>query len=369
MKDFQFFIPTKIVFGKGKIEEFKHLYPLSRKRALLVTGKSSAKVSGAIEKIEKQLKQIKVDYKIFNKVKENPDFETTSEGASLSKEFRAEIIIGIGGGSPMDAAKGIAVLSKNSGSMEEYMSGKPLDNPPLPVICIPTTSGTGSEATPYAVFTNTKKNSKAGFANEKIFPIFSIVDPELTYSMPENVIIDTGFDALTHAIESYLSIKHYPLNDIISIHSAEIILNNIHKAAEKNKEAMDMMSYSSMVAGISISQCGTILLHALGYPLTVYYGITHGRANAIMFPYFLEFMLKKSKEKERVKMIEGLLGNIGNYIKFIESLGISIKMSDYGVKKSDIKNFVKDTINKKNLKITPVNITEKDLEEIYTNAF
>ncbi len=366
--NFQFFIPTKIVFGKGKIKEFSELFPEGKKRVLIVTGKSSAKKSGALDVVVDTLKKKGVEYLIFDKVKENPDFSVLKEGKEYAKKISAEIIVAIGGGSPMDSAKGIAVLKENEGSMEDYMSGKPLEKPPLSVICIPTTSGTGSEATQYAVFTNPKKKSKAGYAHPKIFPSLSIVDPELTYTMPENVIADTGFDALTHAIEAYLSTKSYVLNDVISMHSVEIILNNLLSAMEKNKEAMDMMSYSAMVAGIAISQAGTILLHALGYPLTVYYGISHGRANAIMFPYFMKFMLEKSNVKEKVETVLEILGGIDNFVKFIEKLGISVKMSDYGIKKEDIELFVKDTIVKKNLKITPAEITEDDLRKIYEEA-
>ncbi len=366
MKNLNFYLPTKVIFGKGRISELSESLK-DYKKILIVSGKSSFKKSGAYDKIKAQLKDKKLVY--FSDVKENPDFPTLKNGSEIARNEKVELIIGVGGGSPMDAAKGIALLSTNEGDMKDYMKGKEVKNKPLPIVCIPTTSGTGSEVTPYAVFTDPVSKDKGGFANPGIFPIFSIIDPELTYSMPDEVLINTGIDALTHALEAYLSTKATPFNDVLSIHAIEIIMGNLKDALKRNNEAMDRVSYASMIAGIAITNAGTLLLHAAGYPLTVFHGISHGRANAILLPAFLEFMRKKSSVKEKVELLESIFEEYGGVEKFLKELNISTKLSENGIKEEEIKIFVEKTIVKKNLKITPAKITKEDIFELYKGTF
>ncbi len=367
MKKLDFYIPTKIIYGKGRIKEFGEVLDKKFKNIMIVSGKSSYKKSGAYEKISTQLKDRNII--LFNEVKENPDFETLMKGAELAKNEKVELIIGIGGGSPMDAAKGIALLATNGGNMRDYMKGKETKKAPLPIVCIPTTSGTGSEVTPYAVFTDSETKDKGGYANPSIYPIFSIIDPELTYSMPDDVLINTGLDALTHALEAYLSTKATPLNDVISIHAIEIIMGNLKDSLKRDKEAMDRLSYASMIAGIAIANAGTLLLHAAGYPLTVYHQIPHGKANAILLPAFMKFMKEKSEVKAKVELLEGIFEEYGGIQEFINYFGISTKLSKNGISEAEINTFVEKTIVKKNLKITPAQISREDLFKFYKDTF
>ena len=363
MKSFNFFIPTKIIFGKGRIGELAENISSDYNNILLVTGRKSAKKSGALDKIGFLLKDKKIF--VFDEVEENPSFEVLERGREIARREKIELIIGVGGGSPMDAAKGIAILTNNKGSMRDYMKGEKPENKILPIVCIPTTSGTGSEVTPYAVFTDPDNEDKGGYANPDIFPVFSIIDPELTYTMPENVIINTGIDALTHALEGYFSTKASILNDYLAIHSIKIIAGNIFDAAEKDKLAMDRISYASMVAGIVIANAGTLLLHAVGYPLTVYHKIPHGLANAILLPEFISFLKRKSNIKGKIEIIENIFEPMGGIENFLNEIGIKTKLSAYNIKKEEISVFVQKTIHKKNLLITPAKIEEKDLYDFY----
>ncbi len=363
MKNFNFFIPTKIIFGKGRINELNENLPEKFNNIMIVTGKNSAKKSGALDKIKFLLKDKNLI--LFDKTEENPSFDILEKGRELAKKEKVEIIIGLGGGSPMDAAKGIALLTNNEGSMRDYMKGKTPSKDILPIVCIPTTSGTGSEVTPYAVFTDPENEDKGGYANTGLFPIFSIIDPELTYSMPETLIINTGIDALTHALEGYFSTKANILNDYLAIHSIEIITGNIKDAAKKDKSAMDRLSYASMVAGIVISNAGTLFLHAAGYPLTVYHKIPHGLANAILLPAFINFLKQKSNIKEKIEIIESIFEQVGGIESFLNELGIKTKLSAYNINKEELRIFVKKTIHKKNLLITPAKITEQDIYDFY----
>jgi len=367
LTNIDFFVPTKIIFGEKRIIEIKDYIDKTIKNILLVTGKKSAKISGALDKISRQLNHKKLY--IYDKVEQNPCFETVEEGAKIARKNKANMIIGIGGGSPMDAAKGIALLATNFGKMSDYMAGKILKNNPLPIACIPLTSGTGSEVTPYAVFTDKKNKDKGGYSNPKLFPEFSIVDPELTESMPEDVKLNTGVDALSHAIEAYFSIKSNTLNDLISLSSIEIISKNLLESLKNNKKAIIKMSYASMLAGIAIANAGTLLLHAMGYPLTVYYNIPHGKANGILFPVFMEFMSQNSGVKNKINKIENIFSPFGGISGFLDQLGISTKLSDYEIDKSSIEIFVKKTINKKNLKRTPGDIKENQIYNLYKNSF
>lgn len=367
MKDFIFNVPTKIIFGNGKIAQLKEYLGPEINRVLVVTDKNVARESGALDKILSQLGGKIIS--LFDEVKENPPLGQVKKGGELAKEKDVQLVIGLGGGSSMDAAKGCAVLATNPGNMIDYMNGKPLTHEPLPVVCIPTSSGTGSEVTPYAVFTDPENESKGGFSHPGIFPRFSIIDPELTYSMPEGVVISTGLDVLTHSLEAYLSTEAYELNDVLALHSIEVVLESLEAASKKDKEAMGRMSYASMLAGIAITNAGTILLHIMAYPLTVFHKVPHGKANAVLLPAFLRFMKERSVVKEKVDRLEKMFERVGGIKDFINNLKISTALSSYGVDKSQLELFAQKTIIKSDIGITPAEITVTDIINIYLSTW
>jgi len=366
MKNFQFFIPTRIIFGDGKINCLKKNISKKLKNILIVTDKAVAKNSGAIEKIGIQLNDKNIH--LVDEIEENPSVDQINKLYQLALNKKAELILGVGGGSSMDAAKGIALLCTNKGSIKDYLEGKKIDKDPLPFICIPTSSGTGSEVTPYAVFTNHNDKSKAAVADNKLFPEIAIIDPVLSWTMPENVVINTGFDALTHCIEAYLSTESFELNDRIALHGIETIINNIIQAENKDKKAMSNMAYASMLGGIAIAHASTILLHIMAYPLTVFYNIPHGKANAILLPEFINFMRKKSTVKEKVLRLEGMFEVHGGFKNLVHNLGISTILSDHKIKENDYEIFASKTIVKSDINITPAKITESDIVKIYKNC-
>lgn len=366
MKPFEFYIPTKIVFGRGKINELSSFIDKRISRVLVVTDKDSGEKSGALKAIKNQMNGRFFD--VFDRVEENPSLQLIEEGRSVTRAGGYQLIIAVGGGSPMDAAKGFAVLATNDGLMKEYMGGRVLENKPLPVICIPTTSGTGSEVTPYAVFSDHEVGFKGGFAHPDIFPVVSIIDPELTFSMPSQLIVNTGLDALTHAIESYLSTDANVLTDALALHSIKTIIDNLSSAAKKDEEAMCLVSYASMIAGVVIAHAGTILLHIMGYPLTIYHNIHHGKANAILLPQFLEFMLANSTVRNKVVEIDNLFKPFGGARKYIEDFGISTRLSSYGIKESELRLFAEKTIVKGDVKITPASLNVDVIAKIYSDT-
>jgi alcohol dehydrogenase class IV len=290
------------------------------------------------------------------------------EAAREARDFGAGSVIGLGGGSPMDAAKGVAILASNPVRLNEILEGKPLANPPLPVIAIPTTSGTGSEVTPFAVFTDKAAGQKCGYGHPGIFPVAALIDPELTYSMPEKVIVDTGLDVLAHAVEAYLSTISFPMNDALALHAIDVVREELERAAKKDYEAMDRMAAAASVAGAAIAHASTILPHIMGYPLTVYHNVPHGRASAIMLAGVLTALGEKSDCPDKVEVIEKRFADRGGLSGYLSGLGVSTKLSDYGVREDEIPLYAQKTIAKGDCKITPADITIEYLERIFRSA-
>ena len=365
-ENFNFHLPVSIVFGNGRIKELKNLIPENVSRILLVSEKNLAENTLVVTTVTDQLNGF--DVKLFLDVEENPSFETVKRAGELAREHKSQLIIGLGGGSPMDTAKGVAICATSQGSLSELISLDILPADPLPVICIPTTSGTGSEVTPYAVFTDRKNRNKCGYANEKIFPLVALVDPDLSFSMPQPVIANTGMDVITHSIEAFLSMDATPMSDVFAVESIHRVIRHLGLAYQKSKPAMSEMAYASMLGGIAITHGGTILLHIMGYPLTVYRNIPHGKANAIMLPSFLNFMREHSFVKEKVRVIDDLFRERGGIERFVNDLGISTNLSNYGIREEDIDEFVEKVIVKGDVKITPASITEKEIRDIYLAA-
>ena len=367
MKNFIFNIPTKIIFGRKKIQELNPEIGRQYKNILIVTDRTIYEKTDIIQKAQTILKDKNVF--VFKDVQENPSFETTDRGGVFAKDNQIELVIGIGGGSSMDVAKGIAILSNNPNSIKDYIEGKEFENKALPIICVPTSSGTGSEATPFAVFTDRFAGTKAAISNHQIFPFLSILDPELTYSMPASVVINTGLDALTHSIEAYLSTESFDLNDQLALRSIELVIDNLEGAASKNTKSMDKMAYASLLGGIAITHASTILPHIMGYPLTVYHNIPHGRANAIIMPAFLDFMKEYAYNKDKVELVLEMFKVKGGINNFINNLGVSTKLSDYGVNKNEFDDYTSKVIVKGDVKITPAEITEEVIKNIYLYSY
>ena len=363
---FDFHLPTRILFGRGRIAELGAQVPPGIDRIFLVTDGTIARKTPALDKAVKALpgKEIAV----FDRVEENPSIATLEEAARKAKAFDAGLVIGLGGGSPMDVAKGVGLLAANPGPLMFYLEGGTPAHPSLPVVAIPTTSGTGSEVTPFAVFTDRDIRQKMCLSHRGIFPVLALIDPELTYTMPTSVAIDTGLDVLAHAVEAFLSTASFPLNDALARQAMDIVLADLAGAVRKQPEAMDRMAASSTAAGAAIAQASTILPHLMGYPLTVHRGVPHGRASAIMLVHVMAALRRRSTCPEKVEAVDQLFAARGGLDEFLRDLGVSTRLADYGVREDDIPLFARKTIVKGDVKITPAAVTVEDLERIYREA-
>jgi alcohol dehydrogenase class IV len=363
MRHFSFHMPVRAVFGAGRLAELPGLVPARLQRILVVTDPGLTRHGAALSALGATLAGRTWD--VFDEVEENPTFVSADKGAARARAFGAQAVIGLGGGSPLDAAKGVALLGTNDGTLGEYLRGKRQERDALPIIALPTTSGTGSEVTPYAVFTDTDAGTKGALSHPSLFPFVSIIDPVLTYSMPEALVVATGLDALTHAVEAFLSTDGFAVNDRIALEAVETVLAHLPAARRKDPSAMDAMAYASMLGGMAITHASTILPHIMGYPLTVFHRIPHGLANAVLLPEFLRYLAIHSSVPDKVAHLTGMMAPHGGLTAFIEDLGVSCRLRSYGMTQDDIARFVPRVIVKGDIKITPAPITEAVIAALY----
>lgn len=315
MNKFSYFMPTKMVYGQGVVREAGASLALGRK-ALIVTGKSSAGLSGALDDV---LAVLPGEYVIFDQVENNPSVDTVIKGGRMAKEEGCDYVLAIGGGSPLDAAKVMAVLAVNdTHPMDLYKMG--WKTRALPIVAIPTTAGTGSEVTQYAVLTIDEEETKKGLGGPDLFPRVSYLDPKYTESLPMDVTIDTAVDALSHLVESYLAKRATTASDLVALQGIALWGTAIEalRQGKVDLETRDALLLASSLGGIAIAQTGTALVHALGYSLTYFDGLPHGRANAVTMRAYLDYTKKVAPE--RVETILELLG-LGSTEAFGELMG------------------------------------------------
>ncbi|HFR4150123.1 TPA: iron-containing alcohol dehydrogenase [Bacillus cereus] len=287
----EFRMPKSVLYGRNSLEKLGEQSKKLGKRAFIVTDTIMEKL-GYVEKCMQQLNKKGIIVSTYNKVDAEPTNIHVLEALSLCKEEKCDFIIGIGGGSCIDAAKAVAVLYTNGGEVEDYVQKDiEIENNPLPLIAIPTTSGTGSEVTSVAVITNKKTDVKMMMKHPSFIPKVAIIDPVLTSSLPPQITAATGIDALCHAIEAYISKFSQPLTDVLALSAIESIMKYLHIAYEDghNMEAREAMMIASLQAGIAFSNASVTLVHGMSRPVGALFHVPHGISNAILLPTVLEF--------------------------------------------------------------------------------
>lgn len=287
---FKFLMPTKAYFGANCIAQNSHELTAFGQKALIVTGGRSARESGALSDICNVLKELNMEYSIFDKVENNPSTDTVKAGGAEAKKAGADFIIGIGGGSPLDAAKAVAVLAVNDMEPIELFTNI-FTNKPLPVIAIPTTAGTGSEVTPYSILTRNDLKTKISFGNAHTFPVIAFLDPRYTQSQPLEVTVNTAVDAFTHCLEGYLAKRRTPVSDILAQEAFSLFGGCLEslKSGNISYEDRENLLYMSMLGGMVISHTGSTIIHGAGYNLTYFKGTPHGKANGYLITEYLRF--------------------------------------------------------------------------------
>lgn len=370
MENIYFYTPTKIYFERNGIEKYLSLTKNYGKKVLIVSGKNFIYKSGLIDKIKEIFEKEKINYVIFSNVNPEPDVENVEEGVNYCIKENCDVIVAIGGGSAMDVGKCIAALVRNKKSLRNYFGEANFENEPLPVIAIPTTCGTGSEVTRYSVIVDKEEGTKKTVASEKIMPVLAIVDPDVLDYLPEKLISATGMDAFCHSAESYLATTSDYMSKLFAIESLKLLSENLEKAVKGNKKSQEMVFLASTLAGYAINRTGTIIVHGIGYSLTIKYGTHHGTANALFLPYILEFMKENGYEKE-IEEMEKTIGLTSELKNFITKLGLPTKLREIGAKKEDIEELVKLSIKgcERAMKRMKFVLNREHFEKIITSAF
>lgn len=280
MSAWRYCVPTSIHFGPGFFDRSGELVRWVGERPLVVTGRNSTRKTGTLERLLAQLPNAIV----FDEVEENPGTLVCERGAALCRQHQCDAIVALGGGSPMDAAKAIAVLATNEGPCTDFLGAEKYRVAPLPIVAIPTTSGTGSEVTPYSVLTQESDHSKRTISGAALFPRIAICDPLLTHTMPRAVTIATGLDALSQCMEGILSRNGTPFGDVLAYEGIRLVHEFLPRAIDQpdDAEAREQMMFAAMLSGCVIAQSGTTLVHGMGYAYTCHCNVAHGLANALL---------------------------------------------------------------------------------------
>lgn len=317
-----YYMPTKVYQEKGAVKQHGAELASYGKKALIVTGGHSSRENGSLLDVQETLEQYSIDYIVYDRIGENPTIAMIMDATRLGREQGADFVIGIGGGSPMDAAKAIALMILNRDSSENvlYQSVKLRT---LPVVEIPTTCGTGSEVTPYAILTRDDLETKQSICHQ-IYPKLALVDPEYLRSAPLMILTNTAIDAVGHMIESYFNAKATDYSRIFALQAMEVwgICKHILLGTEPEDGDYDSLMLASSLAGMALTHTGTSLPHGLSYYLTYHKGIAHGKAVGYFLPGYLN-LFTETMETEVVMVLRILgFGSLEQFAGFIrECLG------------------------------------------------
>ena len=391
--NFMYNMPTRLIFGVGKISELAETPYLPGEKALIVIGAAGAmRKYGYLEKVEACLKKNNVASIVFDKVLANPIAENVAEGAACARENGCDFVIGLGGGSSIDAAKSIAVMAANEGDYWDYMQAgtggqKVPANKALPLVAIPTTAGTGTESDPWTVITKSDTNEKIGWGCDDTFPVMSIIDPELMLSVPPKMTAYTGIDAFCHAVECYIANVNQPASDLFALEAIRLITEYLPVAVKdgSNLDARTKLAWASTEAGICESLSCCIAHHSMEHAISAYYpDVPHGAGLTMLSIAFFSYVAERNPERfadmaramgediDSLSEEEKPFAFITGFKKLIKNIGLDDEtLSNYGVKKEDIPKLAENSISAMGFlyDLTPVELTVEDTIAIFERAY
>ncbi len=344
---FSFHMPVNILGGKNTLQNNKNIFLTLGKKCLIVTGKTSAKKSGALDELISVFDELNIEYSIFDEIEENPLASTCCDGGKVARRFGADFVVGIGGGSPLDASKAVCVYATNPHIKNDGIYTENVENEPLPLVVIGTTSGTGSEVSGVSVLTR-ENGRKQSISGKNYYAKYAIADAKYTYSVPYRTTVSTALDALAHAIESMFSSRADFLTEQFALLSIKMIYPILEKLSTSNElpteNDRDTLYYASLYAGFALNKGGTGFPHGMGYALTEDYNVPHGVACAVFLPQYLQ-----EAEKADPYLFNQVLaatnsnkGTVCNLIANLCDLHLSIpddKIQEYVVRWESLKNF------------------------------
>ena len=392
--DFQYFMPSRIIFGAGALNKLEKLQLPGKKALIVISAGTSMKRNGYLDRLQAILSRRGVESAVFDKIQPNPIKEHVMEGAAAARDSGCDFVIGLGGGSSIDSAKSIAMMAVNPGDYWDYIFGgsgkeKPVPNGALPIVAITTTAGTGTEADPWTVQTKTETGEKIGFGNDHTFPELSIVDPELMTSLPPALTAYQGFDAFFHASEGYIASCSNPVSDIFALKSVELIAKWLPAAVAdgNNIEARENVALANTLAGFVESTSSCTSEHSIEHALSAAeYSLQHGAGLIMISEAYHGHMIKNGGVPDRYAEMAGVMGEdtsslpekerpaafITALLKLQKACGVDqLKMSDYGIKKEMIPAMARnawDTMGAL-FDLDPCRLTVGDTESIIEESY
>jgi alcohol dehydrogenase class IV len=379
---FKFNSPTTVILQNNcSLELGNHLQKLGVNKALLVTDSILTKL-GVADNIMNKAKEAGIAFEVYNEVKPEPPLENVQAALTIYKETGCNGVVGLGGGSPIDVAKAVAMLAANPGSFEDYVGIDKVPNKCAPLILIPTTSGTGSEVSIFSIII--VNDSKLGVVDANITANIALVDPLLTVSVPRSVTAATGLDAFCHHLESFLSVNSSPLTDAICLEGIRIISQHLREAVGHggNVEARYWMSYASMLGGLAMNLTeGAAANHGLAFALGAKFHVGHGLSNAVLLPYVFPVIAKAELKKVRRigeamgEKLDGLsdreaLEAVTRAIRtLVDDVGCLIPLSQFGVTENDLDGLVAETLTQKRVMgHSTYQLTPDEIKTIFQQA-
>lgn len=378
----KFFIPSVNVLGQGAVDEaIGDIVTLGFKQALIVTDKPLVQIGIAGELVEK-LGERGITAVVFDGVQPNPTTANVEAGLALLNAHGCDFVISLGGGSPHDCAKGIALVATNGGSIKDYEGVDKSAKPQLPLVAINTTAGTASEMTRFCIITDEARHIKMAIVDKHTTPILSVNDPELMVKKPAALTAATGMDALTHAVEAYVSVAANPITDACAIKAIELIQQYLERAVKQGQDiqAREQMAYAQFLAGMAFNNASLGYVHAMAHQLGGFYDLPHGVCNALLLPYVQEYnaAVAAARLKDVAKAMgvavdglndqEGAKAAISAIKALSKAVNIPENLTVLGVKEADIPlladNALKDACGFTN----PKQATHEEICQIFRNA-
>ena len=380
----RFILNETSYFGKGSrkvlVSEIKKRH---FENVLVVTDEELFKI-GISNKVTDMLEAEDIKFTIYHDVKPNPTIQNVMDGVELCKKIGADLIVALGGGSSIDTAKGISIVVNNPERTLESLNGiSNTENRGIPIIAIPTTAGTAAEVTINYVITNTKTKTKMVCVDENSIPILAIVDSELMASMPKSLAAATGMDAMTHAIEGYISINANTMSEMFSMKAIQLLYDNLEDAIfYDDEEALDNVAYAQYIAGMGFSNVGLGIVHSMAHQLGAIYDTPHGIANSLLLPTVMEFNGENCEEKFRKILIEAFHVEaeeftkeevIKTFCEKIQELCVKVKINqrlrDVGVKQEDFEMLADKAMEDPCKPSNPREVTKEDFINLYRKAW
>ncbi len=407
----RFYIPTEIITGLGCFAGLGRAAECYGQRAMIVCGRTAMRKSGILDRAVTYLRQAGLEVQVYDAVAGEPTLEVVEGGLELARKEEIQVIIGLGGGSAIDAAKAIAGLVKQPGTVKEYHEGRALESPVsvdisgmdeqevafmsaamvwdileaitvLPWIAVPTTAGTGAEVTKNAVLTDPERQVKASIRSDDWFARLALIDPELTIPMPPDVTASSGGDALCQAIEAYVSIGAGPVTDALAAEATARIGRSLVRACEDGEdvEARADMLYGSLLAGMALTNARLGGVHGMAHPLGLRYHIPHGTVCGLLLPYVMEYNLEYAVAKyatvarllgvDTSDMGEGEAAAMSVEIVWdiLEAINVPSHLAQFGVRQEDFPTIIAESLPSGSLKHNPRPLGEEDVRHILTQA-